>query len=389
MTPSVLICGAGPAGLALANDLAIGGTDVVLIERCREKELAEPPFDGREIALTHKSMATLRRLGAWERLPDDRVHPLTGARVYNGRSPLALAFDPDHGRYDRLGSLVSNCDIRRTLFESVATRANVKLLDGVGVEHVAVDAKEARAVLSDGTSIGGSLLVAADSRFSSIRAQLGIAARMHRLGKSMLVGRAALEKSHAGIATEWFDHGQTLALLPLAPHAASVVVTVPEGEAAAIAAMDADTLGTELTRRFGRRFGQMRMLSPLHVYPLTISYADRFVAMRAALVGDAAVGMHPVTAHGFNLGLSGTTRLADLVRRASGRSGHAGEARLLRRYEAGHRAATWPLYTATNAIVGLYTDERPGGRLARRLGIGAARAAPVRRIVSRLLMQTA
>ena len=31
----------------------------------------------------------------------------------------------------------------------------------------------------------------------------------------------------------------------------------------------------------------------------------KFIAQRFALIGDAAVGMHPVTAHGFNLGLKG------------------------------------------------------------------------------------
>jgi 2-polyprenyl-6-methoxyphenol hydroxylase-like FAD-dependent oxidoreductase len=32
-------------------------------------------------------------------------------------------------------------------------------------------------------------------------------------------------------------------------------------------------------------------------------WSRRLVAQRFAVVGDAAVGMHPVTAHGFNLGL--------------------------------------------------------------------------------------
>ncbi|WP_339708251.1 hypothetical protein [uncultured Sphingosinicella sp.] len=61
----------------------------------------------------------------------------------------------------------------------------------------------------------------------------------------------------------------------------------------------------------------------------------------------------------------------------------------MRRYEIGHRVATWPLYAATNAIVGLYTDERTTGRIARHMGLGAARVTPARRMISRLLMQAA
>jgi ubiquinone biosynthesis UbiH/UbiF/VisC/COQ6 family hydroxylase len=389
MNDPILICGAGPAGLALANDLALEGADVVLIEQSDEKTLAEPPFDGREIALTHKSIATLRRLGAWERLPADAAHPLSRAKVYNGRSPFALGFAPGARSSANLGSMVSNCDIRRALFDSAATRPNIRLMTGVRVDRVSTDARIALATLDNGERLSGSLLVAADSRFSTIRGLLGIPARMHRLGKTMLVGRVALDRDHEGIATEWFDHGQTIAVLPLAHRVASAVVTLPDEQAAALADMDALALGAELTRRFGRRFGGMTMLTPMHRYPLTISYADRFVATRAALAGDAAVGMHPVTAHGFNLGLSGTTRLARLVGQALQQGGDAGASTLLRRYEIGHRAATWPLYTATNAIVGLYNDERRVGRIARRVGIGAARITPARHLISRMLMQPA
>lgn len=385
MSNAVLICGAGPAGLALANDLAMAGIDVVLIEKSGEKSLAEPVFDGREIALTHKSAAILRRLGAWERLAADAVHPLTLAKVYNGRSPLALAFAPGANRGGQLGSMVSNCDIRRTLFDCAAARANIKLIAGVSVDQVITTSTEGRITLGNGQGLSGPLVVAADSRFSTLRSQLGIAARMHRLGKTMLVGRVGLDRDHCGIATEWFDHGQTLALLPLGPRVASAVVTLPDGKAAALADMDRRALGAELTRRFCGRFGTMEMLTPLHHYPLTTSYAGRFAATRAVLVGDAAVGMHPVTAHGFNLGLSGTTRLARLLRQAR----DLGEVSLLRRYEIGHRVATWPLYAATNAIIGLYTDERMTGRIARHIGIGAARVAPARRMISRLLMQAA
>jgi ubiquinone biosynthesis UbiH/UbiF/VisC/COQ6 family hydroxylase len=363
----------------------MAGIDVVLIEKSEERLLAEPVFDGREIALTHKSTAILRRLGAWERLATDVVHPPTRAKVYNGRSPLALAFAPDANKGGRLGSMVSNCDIRRALFACAAARANIKLMAGVSVDQVLTTPTEGRITLGNGQSLSGQLVVAADSGFSALRSQLGIAARMHRLGKSMLVGRVGLDRDHCGIATEWFDHGQTLALLPLAPHVASAVVTLPDGQAAALADMDRRAIGTELTRRFHGRFGAMEMLTPLHRYPLTISYAGRFAATRATLVGDAAVGMHPVTAHGFNLGLSGTTRLARLLRQA----GDLGDASCLRRYEIGHRLATWPLYAATNAIVELYTDDRITGRIARHMGVGAARVTPARRMISRLLMQAA
>lgn len=388
MGKSILIGGAGPAGLALAIGLAMIGLEVLLIEPQDKRLLADPAFDGREIALTHSSVAALARLGAWDRIRQDRIFPLVEARVFNGKSSLALSFEPGKGKFRQLGSLVSNCDIRKALFAAVAEHENIRLLDGVSIDAVATSPSQAHVTLSDGTDYRGSLLVGADSRFSKIRGLLGISARMNRLGKSMLVGRARIEKDHGGIATEWFDKGQTLALLPLDPNQGSAVLTLTDSEAAQFAAMEPDAIGKQLTRRFNHRFGEMHALTPFHCYPLTTSYAHNFISERAALVGDAAVGMHPLTAHGFNLGLAGTERLVRLIRVALAITGDPGHPVLLKHFQATHRAATWPLYAATNAIAGLYTDDRFAGRLVRDLGIRTARMMPVRKVVSRKLMQS-
>ena len=63
MSPDILIVGAGPAGLCLARALSGHDLSIVILERQGEQPMAEPAFDGREIALTHGSRALLERLG--------------------------------------------------------------------------------------------------------------------------------------------------------------------------------------------------------------------------------------------------------------------------------------------------------------------------------------
>ena len=46
-----------------------------------------------------------------------------------------------------------------------------------------------------------------------------------------IVARVAHEQPHEGIATEWFGHGQTIAMLPLNGDVSSVVLTLPPHKA--------------------------------------------------------------------------------------------------------------------------------------------------------------
>ncbi|MGN1056403.1 MAG: FAD-dependent oxidoreductase, partial [Comamonas sp.] len=73
MHTDVLIVGAGPAGLSLAISLAHAGLQTTVLELQSEAQLAQPAPDGREIALTHPSEDTLRRLGTWARLRDHEI----------------------------------------------------------------------------------------------------------------------------------------------------------------------------------------------------------------------------------------------------------------------------------------------------------------------------
>lgn len=386
MEHDIIIVGGGPAGLSLAAALAGTDLNIAIIERQPEAALADPGYDGREIALTRRSCDILKQLGAWSRFSDQQISPLRSARVLNGDSPLALTFDTS-GRAPPLGCLISNHDIRRALFDCVRDQSNVTLLSATSVGGVSATDRRAGVRLSNGETLSARLLVAADSRFSAVRDQLGIGAEMNRLGVAMLVCRIAHERGHEHVATEWFGEPHTIAMLPLNGNVSSAVLTLPIPEAERLAALDDAALGAEIMARYRHRLGAMNVVSSRHVYPLVTTFSARFAIPGAALIGDAAVGMHPVTAHGFNLGVASAARLAGQIRaaRRTGRDWSA--ATVLEAYEREHRRAARPLYAATKFIYSLYGDNRPAARLARHAGIRLARRMPLFRqaVVRRLL----
>lgn len=371
----VIIVGAGPAGLSLAARLAETPLRIALIEKQSEAVLADPTYDGREIALTQTSITRLKELGAWRHVQAHEAAPLRRADVLNGNSPFVLGFADRRGQ-DALGALVANSAIRRSLYAATRGQSNCHLFASESATFVGRDADASYVRLSDGRMLVGRLLVGADTRFSALRQSQGIGAQMTDFGRTMLVCRVRHERPHNGVAIEWFDHHQTIAMLPLNDGQSSFVLTLPADAMRQLGALNAADFTAEIERRTQRRWGALSLTSARFLYPLVAVYAQRFVAPRFALIGDAAVGMHPVTAHGFNFGLSSAFLLGREIKEAAAKGGEIADPARLERFERAHRRATFPLFAATNAIAKLYSDERPLARLARGAGLRLMQATP-------------
>lgn len=386
----ILVVGAGPAGLSFAAELAGSGLNITLIERSPLEVLQNPPYDGREIALTHLSREIMQRLGMWDLILKDEIYPLRDAKVLNGHSDYQLHFpQPTQARgepADCLGYLISNHNIRKAAYEVVSKLDNVKILAGTNVKEVKTSDDEAQVILESGEVLTGRLLLAADSRFSQTRRQLGISSDMHDYSRTMFVCRMKHTLSNLHTAYECFHYGRTIALLPLEEHLTNTVITVDSDKAETIKNMSPEELAASVKEQLKGRLGDMELVSTIHNYPLVGMIAQRFYGKRSALIGDAAVGMHPVTAHGFNLGLASADLLAKLVLEAEQRGQDIGAKSLLEKYSTKHMLHAHPIYHGTNMLLKLFTNETAPAKLLRGLVLRASNNfPPLKKLITKQL----
>ena len=390
----LIIVGAGPAGLCLARALRTSGLSICLLEQQALGALQNPAFDGREIALTQHSAALLRELGIWSLLAEPTIAPLKDALVLDGgagawqaRMSISHALSPK----PELGFLVANHHIRGAAFEAAMAEGPDQpvLRCAEQVNGIRSDAQGARLTLAGGATLSASLVVAADSRHSSTRRAMGISADMHDYGRTMLVCNMTHSQPHHETAWEWFDHGQTLALLPMNPCSqtglprSSVVLTLASQQLQPLMELPEAAFSEQITQRFAHRLGDMTLVSTRHAYPLVGVWARRLVAQRFAVVGDAAVGMHPVTAHGFNLGLRSIEVLSQALTRAKQLGHDLASPALLDRYQRTHQRASRGIYLATHALATLYTQEQAPARLLRQIMVRTGeRFTPFKRAVA-------
>ena len=164
------------------------------------------------------------------------------------------------------------------------------------------------------------------------------------------------------------------------------VITIDNRRLHEITELSPEALAADLEQHLQGQLGKMTPAGSIHTYPLVGVHARRFSARRTALIGDAAVGMHPVTAHGFNLGLASADILAGLIVQAAASGQDIADTKLLEKYEAKHILHTRALYHGTNFVVKLFTNETPPAKFLRNTVLRLSNhLPPVKKLITKQL----
>ena len=387
----VIIAGAGIAGATLALALNQAGLKPVLIDPVVFDAQVAPTFDGRASAIAYAAFRQWRALGVGEALQPhaQRIEQIlvtdgqTPGAASHGTGPFFLRFDSaeiaDSSDGEPLGYLLENRHIRAALAQAVI-EAGIEVLAPARVAGATFGPREAVVTLADGRTLRAPVAVGAEGRGSVIRTAAGIGAIGWDYPQTAVVATVRLGRPHGGVAHEYFLPGGPFAILPLTGERASLVWTESRARGAALKSARPEIFHAHLQRRFGDFLGEVSVEGPVFTYPLSLQLAERLVARRAALLGDAAHGIHPIAGQGLNLGLKGAAALAEVLVEAMRLGEDIGSEVVLERYAAWRRLDTVSISLAADAFVRLFSNDNPLLRLARGAGMAAVnRIGPARR----------
>ena len=386
-----LIAGGGLVGLSLAIALARAGLAVAVVDREVPRVAASDGFDGRASAIAWGSRQVLAGIGVWERV-DALAAPIREIRVSDGDSPLFLHYDHREIGEHPLGAIVENRHLRRALHATLAATPGATLLAPAAIASLEPAAGGVRALLAEGGAIRAPLAIACDGRRSALREAAGIRTLEWSYPQTGIVTSIRHELPHCGIAHERFLPAGPFAVLPLVDgedgaHRSSIVWTEREALAPAMLALDDSAFAAEMQARFGDALGRIEVAGPRWAYPLALLQAERYVAARLALAGDAAHAIHPIAGQGLNLGLRDVAALAECIVDAARLGLDIGTGDVLARYERWRRVDNLLLMAATDGLNRLFSNEVAPVKLARDLGLAAVDAlAPVKRFFMRHAM---
>jgi len=349
----IAICGAGPAGMALAALLVRRGVPAQRIALIDAKTLAQAGKDPRSLALSWGSRQILEEVGAWPHAvtPIHEIH--VSRRGQFGRSLIdrnehklpALGYVTRYGdlattlgaaceqagvvmlRPARVTAIDEQTDAVTLTLESASPGAQLSAalpghahgasasaaVSAAAAAGAAVGAGTAGATATPGTSVVPHSLRAA----IVVQAEGGLFAEQESKAlrrdydQTAVIAQVRTSAPIAHRAYERFTEQGPLALLPQGEEYSLVWCARPE-TAQALQALDDKAFLEQLGSAFGSRLGNFISASPRLAFPLGLNADPRSTA-RTVAIGNAAQTLHPVAGQGLNLGLRDATVLARLL----------------------------------------------------------------------------
>ena len=378
----IVIAGGGMIGTSLALALAPLGLRVAVVEAVARRDAAQPSFDDRSTALSRSTQRMFEAMGLWPRIVAAST-PIRAIHVSDKGSFGFSHIDAEEQGVEALGYVVINRVLGTVLQEALSRLENVDVLCPARI--VDIDLGPECATVSVEAEQGGNerlkcaLLVAADGANSRVREMMGITAQKIDYRQRAVIGNLLTEKPVDNVAYERFTSQGPLAILPVAEGRAGFVWTVSENDADRVMSLDDAAFLEALQSEFGFRLGAFSKVGKRGSYPLALSRALRLTAMRSVLIGNAAHGLHPVSAQGFNLGMRDVAAIVDCIADDWGQSTimttesradpSCDPAALLSRYAEWRRADQRKLVRFTDGLVRLFGSERPPLRTLRNIGM--------------------
>ncbi|MFW5431666.1 MAG: FAD-dependent monooxygenase [Methylophilaceae bacterium] len=352
----VVVVGAGLVGLAAVIALSAEGKRVALVD-AKERSIKKQTkaWDTRIYALTPATENWLQDLGVWPLVNSTRVSDVDAMALWNTTSEDALDLKAEDANISKLACIIENQNLMRALWQKVKA-LDIPLMTGSPCQNLVYVEDTIELSLENGNKVSAALLVAADGANSFVRQQLAVSTKVKAFNQMALVANYLAEKGHSNIARQWFAPHNTLALLPLPGQHVSMVWSVSTELANELLNLTTRQLTERVQAQSQYILGVLKPVSDTVSFELKQVTANKLIAKRVALIGDAAHQVHPMAGQGANLGFRDVIAMQAIIA-GSHRLQDMGDEVFLRQYERARKADILSMNTLTSGLDSWFSSE--------------------------------
>ncbi|WP_038499699.1 2-octaprenyl-6-methoxyphenyl hydroxylase [Candidatus Palibaumannia cicadellinicola] len=332
---TVNIIGGGMTGATLALALSkltqrrilINLVEAIIPDQCIHHSLG-----ARSIAIAHGTICELKSIGIWSALASCAT-AITYVEVSNSSYFGKIGIAAENYHLPALGYVIQLSDARQILFNLLREEPGIRLYSPAILQHINRNDTHSIVTLDTGQQLSAELMVAADGTSSQLAILCGIRWRKKDYQQIAVIADIRTMLHHRGYAFERFTLQGSLALLPMPEGQSSLIWCLPAINQQEISSWNDKQFCRILQKQFGWRLGRIISVGERQYYHLQLRIAERHIAHRLALIGNAAQTLHPITGQGFNLGLRDVMTLAEILVHAVVQGDDIGDYTVLARYQ--------------------------------------------------------
>ena len=276
-----------------------------------------------------------------------------------------------------MGYIVKNSELKKILFDEVKAKSNIDIIFDSKIDffednNSVIDVTTTNKNGVTAKQYKADLLITADGKNSKLRELTGIKVIEKDYHQSAITFNVEHSKPHDRIAIERFMPTGPFAILPMKnTHQSSIVWTVKTSHANHYMQIEEKDFLHHVTSRLNGELGDVKIISQKLSFPLNLKYTKRYFDGRAVLIGDPALGIHPIAGQGFNQAVKDIKKLTAIIAEKSVLGLDLFSEEDLKKYESQAFADNIQMILATDFFNSLFSNDNLLLKIGRRLGMSA------------------
>lgn len=299
---SIIIIGGGLVGNLLHLMLESKGFTINQFEKTSK-------LKNRTFALSPSSVDWLKSLG----LPSkffDSLNDISSMKIFDSTLSNSVTFESDDIAKPAIAFMANEKDFNEAIEKTFKKR---KTIEEIPKDYVIKNKQDQVIIETSKERYKSSIIIACDGVNSLAREKIEIKSTKHDFNQTAITFQLKVKLDNQNEAKQFFLKESILAILPIKKNLVSIVWSCNSQFYKKINSFDEKSIEDELNLTIGDFYKDIKVVSKIESFPLTMNSVESFFKDRVLLVGDAAHFIHPLAGQGLNLGIRDIITLEKII----------------------------------------------------------------------------
>ena len=299
---SIIIIGGGLVGNLLHLMLESKGFTINQFEKTSK-------LKNRTFALSPSSVDWLKSLG----LPSkffDSLNDISSMKIFDSTLSNSVTFESDDIAKPAIAFMANEKDFNEAIEKTFKKR---KTIEEIPKDYVIKNKQDQVIIETSKEQYKSSIIIACDGVNSLAREKIEIKSTKHDFNQTAITFQLKVKLDNQNEAKQFFLKESILAILPIKKDLVSIVWSCNYQFYKKINSFDEKSIEDELNLTIGDFYKDIKVVSKIESFPLTMNRVESFFKDRVLLVGDAAHFIHPLAGQGLNLGIRDIITLEKII----------------------------------------------------------------------------